>query len=80
MLNIFKKNQKPKGEEVVYKIDGMHCTSCSMNIDGALEDLDGVFESTTSYAKSTTKVVFDAKKIGEVEIKKVIVESGYTIS
>ena len=48
MLNLFK--SKPKGEQVTLKITGMHCPSCAMNIDGALEDTAGVIEAETSYA------------------------------
>lgn len=40
-----------------FKIDGMHCVSCAMNIDGELEELDGVTESKTNYAKSETAVL-----------------------
>lgn len=37
----------------------MHCTSCAMNIDGELEDSEGVKESKTNYAKQVTEVTFD---------------------
>jgi copper chaperone CopZ len=45
------------------QIVGMHCTSCAMNIDFELEDLDGVQSANTNYAKAITKVTFDPKKI-----------------
>lgn len=45
------------------KISGMHCTSCAMNIDGELEDTEGVKESNTSYAKQETEVTFEPEKI-----------------
>ena len=45
------------------QIVGMHCTSCAMNIDFELEDLDGVQSANTNYAKAVTKVTFDPKKI-----------------
>lgn len=70
MFNLFSK--KPKGAEVIFKIDGMHCTSCSMNIDGELEDLDGVVSSNTSYAKSEAKVVYDPEKITPTQLKEAI--------
>ncbi|MDP3964856.1 MAG: cation transporter [bacterium] len=46
-------------QRVKLNIQGMHCVSCAMNIDGALEDLEGVIQSETSYAKSTTIVAYD---------------------
>lgn len=39
-----------------FQITNMHCTMCSMNIDGALEDLPGVTEATTSFARSRSEV------------------------
>ncbi len=45
------------------QIVGMHCTSCALNIDFELEDLDGVQTSSTNYAKAKTVVTFDPKKI-----------------
>lgn len=44
-------------------IFGMHCASCAINIDGELEDLDGVKEAKTSYAKQKTEITFDPHKI-----------------
>lgn len=75
MLNFFKK--KPFGETVTFKIDGMHCTSCSMNIDGELEETEGVITSETSYAKAKTSITFDNKKVKLDKLKAVIEELGY---
>ena len=71
---------KPKGEEIEFKIEGMHCTSCAMNIDGELEDTDGVYQATTSYAKATTKVEYDPKKINKKVLIKAIKAAGYEAS
>lgn len=75
MLHVFKK--KPEGQELILKIEGMHCTSCAMNIDGALEDTEGVFNSETSYAKSKVKINFDPKKLTKTDLKKIIADLGY---
>lgn len=48
---------------VTLQIIGMHCTSCPMNIDFELEDLEGVTEASTNYAKQRTVVTFDPNKI-----------------
>ena len=61
----------------VYKISGMHCSSCAMDIDGILEDSEGVKESRTSYAKSETEVKFDDSKISEKDVLKIISSTGY---
>lgn len=59
-----------------YKIEGMHCSSCAMDIDGELED-NGVEESKTSYAKAVTEIKFDPETIEEDKILKLINGIGY---
>jgi copper chaperone CopZ len=61
----------------IFKIKGMHCTSCAFNIDGELEDTDGVKEASTNFAKAKTEVEFDPKKISEEKIVKLIKKVGY---
>lgn len=48
---------------IVLKITGMHCSSCAINIDGELEDTDGVQEANTNYTKAETVVTYDDGKI-----------------
>lgn len=50
-------------QKVKLNIFGMHCTSCAMNIDGELEDIEGVKEAKTNYAKQQTAVTFDPEKV-----------------
>ena len=60
------------------KIEGMHCTSCAINIDMDLEDLDGVKEAKTSYAKQESEVEFDEEKLNTEQIISAIKKTGYT--
>lgn len=60
-----------------YKIDGMHCGSCAMVIEGDLEDA-GV-KAKCSYAKQTLDVEFDEAKIAEIKIKEIVKNSGYSL-
>lgn len=64
-------------ETKTFRISGMHCTSCAMNIDGELEDIAGVVEATTNYAKQETVVKFDADVIQTERIIEVIKAVGY---
>lgn len=64
--------------KAVFKIIDMNCVSCSITIDGDLEDMDGVREAKTSYAKALTEVAFDPEKISEKEILEIIKKAGYT--
>ena len=63
-----------------FKIDGMHCTSCAMNIDGELEDTPGVLEATTNYARQETLVRYDDAVVRPEELSMVIKKTGYAVS
>ncbi|KKR01025.1 MAG: hypothetical protein UT26_C0036G0004 [Microgenomates group bacterium GW2011_GWC1_39_12] len=60
------------------KLSGMHCVSCSMLIEGELEDI-GV-QAKANYAKQLVEVAFDEKKIAEEAIVAVIEKLGYTVN
>lgn len=62
------------------KIEGMHCSSCAMNIDFDLEDLEGVNSAKTSYAAQVTEIEFDPNKITDGVIVETIKKSGYSAS
>jgi copper chaperone CopZ len=68
-----------KMKKITFKIVGMHCTSCSIAIDGDLEDTEGVKRAHTSYAKAQTEVEFDPDKISEKQLASVIKNTGYTV-
>ena len=60
------------------KIAGMHCSSCAMNIDFDLEDLDGVNSAKTNYAREETEIEFDTEELQLEEILKQIQKTGYS--
>lgn len=64
-------------KKIKLKISGMHCTSCAFNIDGELEDTNGIKESNTNYAKAETEVVFDTSKLTHEGIISIIKKVGY---
>lgn len=61
-----------------FKITDMHCSSCALTIDMDLEDLEGIKDVKTSYARMETEIEFDPEKISEQKILKTIKKSGYT--
>lgn len=61
-----------------FKITDMHCSSCALTIDMDLEDLEGVKQARTSYAKAETEVEFDPKKLDNRKILETIKNTGYT--
>lgn len=62
------------------EINGMHCSSCAINIDFDLEDLEGVKSANTNYAKQESEVEFDEEKIELMAILEQIKKTGYTAS
>ncbi|MBW7955474.1 heavy-metal-associated domain-containing protein [Patescibacteria group bacterium] len=79
MLNLFKKKEKI-GTQVFFKIEGMHCASCSMNIDGELEDTTGVLSASTSYAKAETAVTYDPQLVSIEKLKETIESLDYRVT
>ena len=77
MFNIFKK--KPAGDTIKLKLSGLHCASCSLNIDGELEEISGVVSSNTSYAKQESVIVYDPKLVKPTQFKITIEKLGYTV-
>lgn len=61
------------------KIDGMHCSSCALNIDFDLEDLEGVKSAKTSYAKQEVEVEFNEELVRIDSIVKQIEITGYKV-
>lgn len=61
------------------KIDGMHCTSCSMSIDFDLEDTEGVKSVKTSYASQECAIEFDEDKLSLQQVIEVIQRTGYQV-
>lgn len=73
------KNKQQSGNTVSLKVTGMHCVSCSMNISGELEDLDGVHSAETDFAKSTTIVTYDAARVSIEAMHNTIRGLGYEV-
>ena len=59
-------------------IEGMHCVSCALAIDFALEDLPGVREARTHFARMTTEVRFNSREIALPHIVAAVAATGYT--
>jgi copper chaperone len=63
--------------KVTLKVKGMHCKSCSMLIEDALEDI-GV-KSKVDSEKGIAVVEFDENKVSEEKIKAAIKGEGYKV-
>jgi len=83
MFNFFNQKSSPNSENrelksEILKLSGLHCSSCAVNIDLALEDLPGVI-AKTNYAKSETKITFDPSQTTLDQIHFTIRDLGYNI-
>jgi len=63
--------------KTTYKIEGMHCTSCAMLIEGELEDI-GV-KANVNYRTETLDIEYDEHSITEEEVRKAVVKAGYSV-
>ncbi len=65
-------------KKIKLKIEGMHCVSCAMSIDGDLEDyVKGIKSAKTNYAKQECEVEFDEEKIKLRQILEQVEKTGY---
>lgn len=63
-----------------FRVEGMHCASCSLLIDDALEDLPGVRSTRTTLKQERTTVELDLSRNSPQDVVRVIEELGYRAS
>ncbi len=67
-------------QKKIFKISGMHCNTCSLNIDWELEETKGVKAAKTSYAREKTEVTYDSDVLKPDQIIRIIKNTGYDAS
>ena len=60
-----------------YRVEGMNCINCAMNIEGIEDDLPGIKQICASYQKANMVVEFDETKVSEAQILAAVVKRGY---
>lgn len=66
-----------KPTTITLEITGMHCSSCAINIDFELEDIDGVTDARTDYARQKSVITFDEQKVKPDQMIAIITKLGY---
>jgi len=61
----------------VFQIEGMHCGSCALLIDDALQDLPGVRSTHTTIRQQRSTVELDETQTALKEVINTISELGY---
>jgi Cu+-exporting ATPase len=62
---------------ITFPVSGMHCVSCSLNLQRALRKTAGVIEASVSYANEQAVVGFDPEKTTRAKILGVVKVLGY---
>jgi Cu+-exporting ATPase len=62
-----------------FRIRGMTCPNCAMNIERLEDDLPGIRTLTASYLKGSMEVEFDEGRISEAEIVVAVARLGYQV-
>jgi len=65
------------GQRITFSIKGMHCTSCALVIDDALEEVPGIISSKTEYSRSQVQVEYDASVVTKAQMLAAIAAQGY---
>ena len=65
-------------KKTVIGVQGMHCASCAITIEGALKREPGVSSANVNFGTEKAVVEFDAEKTSEQKLVGVIKELGYT--
>ncbi|MFH1047128.1 MAG: heavy metal translocating P-type ATPase [Patescibacteria group bacterium] len=60
-----------------FKIQGMHCASCALNIENVLKDTAGVSSANVNYTLAEASVEFDETILDETKVQGVVTATGY---
>ncbi|WP_071459856.1 heavy-metal-associated domain-containing protein [Bacillus massilinigeriensis] len=63
----------------LFKIAGMSCNQCEINLESALMEKDGVVSVTVSFKECTVLVQYDSKRVSTDALKEAIISEGFHI-
>ena len=66
-------------DEVTLRIEGMHCASCTMNVENFLIRRDGIFDVKADLTSGTAFVRYDKNKVTIDDMEKVIKDLGFEL-
>ncbi|NTV31341.1 heavy-metal-associated domain-containing protein [candidate division WWE3 bacterium] len=66
-------------ETITISVEGLHCSSCILMIEGELEDLEGVNQANGNYAQSTIRISYDPSLVEQQTLRETIQRLGYEI-
>ncbi|MDD3857363.1 MAG: heavy metal translocating P-type ATPase [Methanoculleus sp.] len=61
------------------KISGMHCASCALNVERALQGRDDVYDARVNLATETAVVEYDPAKATLADLEQAVTDAGYRV-
>ncbi len=63
-----------------FRVAGMHCPNCAMQIEGLEDEMEGVVSIRVNYPKALMEVEFDEGKTDLTRIIKKVERKGYSLT
>ena len=60
-----------------FRVEGMHCSNCPMEVESIEDDLPGIKQVSASYQKGQMVVEFDETQVSEEQIFAAVEKKGY---
>ncbi len=71
--------QEKKSQKVVFKVKGMSCSSCAVNLQKKLNSLDGVITANVNFAIEKVTIEYDPKKARPTDMQKKASDLGFEL-
>ena len=72
-----RQKEAPAYKETTFRIEGMHCASCSSACERMLNKLDGVEEASVNLVNAQAHVCYDPRKVKQSEMFAAIEKGGF---
>ena len=66
-------------ENVILNVEGMSCNHCAKSVEGALNNLEGVFSKTVNFNEKSVDITYEADKVKPEKLTDVIEDQGYEV-
>jgi len=66
-------------ENVILNVEGMSCNHCAKSVEGALNNLEGVFSTTVNFNEKSVDITYEADKVKPEKLTDVIEDQGYEV-
>ncbi len=63
-----------------FRVTGMQCPNCAMQIEGLEDELDGIVSVRVSYSKTLVEIEFDEARVDLSRIFKSVERKGYGLT